>query len=380
MAFWGLGVVSLLVLAGVAWRLALPYQQTVTTAPMEVAVQPAPPTKSPDQVPAPTPSTPAPGEETVAPRQAAAEPTPAPAEPAPEKPSFDIVRVTPEGSSVIAGRAAPNAEVTVLDSGQPIGHATADQAGQWVVLPDQKLPAGGQELTLSAKEPDKPEVLGNAPVVLVVPTRDAAKPEKPASPESPAPMAPLALLTPPNAAPRLLQGEPPAASKGHLALDVIDYDEHGAIRFAGSGEPGSTIQLYVDGADAGKANVDAGGHWGLLPSIFVANGQHRVRVDNIGIHGQVLARVELPFDRAVITPEEVMAGRVVVQPGQNLWRIARHAYGQGVHYTVIYSANRDQIRNANLIYPGQIFALPSLPAASPPMVSTGTSASASKSK
>jgi nucleoid-associated protein YgaU len=49
---------------------------------------------------------------------------------------------------------------------------------------------------------------------------------------------------------------------------------------------------------------------------------------------------------------------MVVQPGQNLWRIARHTYGRGVRYTVIYAANRDTIRDPRLIYPGQVFALP----------------------
>jgi len=49
---------------------------------------------------------------------------------------------------------------------------------------------------------------------------------------------------------------------------------------------------------------------------------------------------------------------VVVQPGQNLWRLARSAYGTGVRYTVIYLANRDQIRDPRLIYPGQAFAVP----------------------
>jgi nucleoid-associated protein YgaU len=51
-------------------------------------------------------------------------------------------------------------------------------------------------------------------------------------------------------------------------------------------------------------------------------------------------------------------GRVVIQPGNSLWRISRVIYGQGVQYTVIYQANKEQIRNPDLIYPGQIFATP----------------------
>jgi nucleoid-associated protein YgaU len=49
--------------------------------------------------------------------------------------------------------------------------------------------------------------------------------------------------------------------------------------------------------------------------------------------------------------------RVVIR-GDNLWQISRTTYGRGIRYTVIYKANRDQIRDPDLIYPGQIFVLP----------------------
>jgi nucleoid-associated protein YgaU len=48
----------------------------------------------------------------------------------------------------------------------------------------------------------------------------------------------------------------------------------------------------------------------------------------------------------------------VVQPGASLWRIARRTYGDGVHYSLIYEANQSQIRDPDLIYPGQIFTVP----------------------
>jgi nucleoid-associated protein YgaU len=49
---------------------------------------------------------------------------------------------------------------------------------------------------------------------------------------------------------------------------------------------------------------------------------------------------------------------LVVQRGENLWRLARFVYGRGVLYTIIYEANRGRIDNPHLIYPGQVFQLP----------------------
>ena len=49
---------------------------------------------------------------------------------------------------------------------------------------------------------------------------------------------------------------------------------------------------------------------------------------------------------------------VTVQPGNTLWGIASAAYGDGVMYVRVFDANKSQIRDADLIYPGQIFVLP----------------------
>lgn len=55
--------------------------------------------------------------------------------------------------------------------------------------------------------------------------------------------------------------------------------------------------------------------------------------------------------------------QVIIQPGNNLWKLSRQIYGKGMMYTVIYEANKDQIRKPDLIYPGQIFLTPEAAAA-----------------
>lgn len=47
-----------------------------------------------------------------------------------------------------------------------------------------------------------------------------------------------------------------------------------------------------------------------------------------------------------------------VKKGDCLWNIAKKFYGKGSKYTVIYNANRDKIRNPNLIYTGQVLTIP----------------------
>jgi nucleoid-associated protein YgaU len=48
----------------------------------------------------------------------------------------------------------------------------------------------------------------------------------------------------------------------------------------------------------------------------------------------------------------------IVTRGDSLWRISRITYGAGEQYAIVYRANRDRIRNPNLIHPGQVLVLP----------------------
>jgi nucleoid-associated protein YgaU len=52
---------------------------------------------------------------------------------------------------------------------------------------------------------------------------------------------------------------------------------------------------------------------------------------------------------------------ITVQRGFTLWGIAEANFGNGILYVQIFQENSADIRDPDLIYPGQIFALPDLP-------------------
>ena len=62
--------------------------------------------------------------------------------------------------------------------------------------------------------------------------------------------------------------------------------------------------------------------------------------------------------RAAENPPKPANQTYTVVRGDCLWNIAKKYYGNGSKYTVIYNANRDKIKNPNLIYPGQVLTIP----------------------
>jgi len=78
---------------------------------------------------------------------------------------------------------------------------------------------------------------------------------------------------------------------------------------------------------------------------------------NDKVHGQM--------QRMLDAWEQEEANKVVnytVVRGDYLWKIAKkdRFYGNGFAWPVIYNANRDQIKDPDLIYPKQVFKIPSL--------------------
>ncbi len=282
-------------------------------------------------------------------------------------PSFDVVRLSQDGDTVLAGRAAPGSEVTVRDGENILGTTKADERGEWVLVPTDRLDPGSRALTLEAKLPDGSTRQGTDQVVVVVPEPGKDIAGRPAA--TPAQEEPLALLIPtqPEAS-----GEAPVATRvlqrpslpgsvetasGDLTLDVVDYDDKGNLRLSGRGLSGAGVIAYLDNGSIGGVTVDQRGLWTLVPDRPVEPGVYTLRLDQLNA-GKVVSRLELPFSRAAPLTDFSGQAFVVVQPGNSLWRIARRVMGEGDRFTVIYQANKDQIGNPDLIYPGQIFEVP----------------------
>ena len=191
----------------------------------------------------------------------------------------------------------------------------------------------------------------------------------------------------------VLRGPDPAAG---VQIDSIAYSDAGAVQVAGMGGAGGAVRLYLDGKALLETLTDDAGRWaGTLPP--VDPGLYTLRADLLDGAGKVVARAETPFLReapealaaaaaaaappATAAPEPAATAAapamadapaaptapqtaapavqvVTVQPGFTLWGIARETYGDGVLYVKVFEANRSQIRNPDLIYPGQVFTLP----------------------
>ncbi|WP_421863028.1 LysM peptidoglycan-binding domain-containing protein [Parvibaculum sp.] len=291
------------------------------------------------------------GDTEPAPSEVIAEAPSEPAEPGAEEedpaiPTFDIVRVERDGSALAAGRSLPGARIQLKANGEVVAETTSDDNGEWVAVLEKPLSTGTIELRLTAINPDGSSKDSKQVVTVSVPESEDEQM--------------LVVRSEPGKASKVLQGPGVPADAGSLVLETVDYDDEGNVIISGRADAGATVRIYIGGELAGETKADETGRWELSPETDIAPGQYALRVDQVDEQGQVVGRVEVPFERG--EREAVLAalkqGKVVIQPGNNLWNIARNVYGSGFSYTIIYEANKAQIRDPNLIYPGQVFETP----------------------
>jgi len=309
------------------------------------------------------------------------------ATPSPENsdgiPSFDVARIEPSGEAVIAGRATPGATVELLRNGEVHDRAVADASGQFVIVPP-RLPAGTYDLTLRATQPDGKQMTSRQRVTTALEEKSADRPM-------------VALMTPDKPTIVLSQPADSKPAAGAVAVQAVEIEPGGKFHVSGQARPGAALRLYLNDSFVTSVTAGADGRFAVTINEGVAPGSYRVRLDETSSSGAVRARAEVPFNvpdtlttASVTTPNRrpdaatpqqpqlAAAGTTVlpdagsspstvvvpkittttVSRGDSLWRLSQLSYGAGTRYAVIYKANREQIRNPNLIYPGQIFVLP----------------------
>lgn len=337
-------------------------------------------------------------------------------------PVFDVLRLEGDGSLVVAGKAAPNAVVDVISRTRVLGSAKAAENGDFAIIVDEALKAGDYQLVLRATAEDKSVATSQQTAILSVPetpdgqvlalveeagkaSRMITQPqlaptvdEKITAPEAVAGTAPAATTatTTGTSVPVAPSGtDVPAklASEASttIAVEAVEIDGN-SVFVAGHAKGGQSVNILANEKLLGTATISPEGRYLLQTQQPLAVGDYIIRADLMDASGKILATARVPFRReagdnvsAVASrfgevpaqntgqnsqttenattgqPLEKAEGSVIIRKGDNLWTISKRTYGNGLRYTTIYLANSDQIKNPDLIWPGQVFVMPKTP-------------------
>ncbi|MDP9570445.1 UNVERIFIED_ORG: nucleoid-associated protein YgaU [Agrobacterium larrymoorei] len=271
---------------------------------------------------------------------AAPQPTQTPAQPATpsaptttgdaaQLPTFDVLRVEPDGSAVIAGKAQPGSQLEIVNKGEVIAKTPVEGSGDFAAVLDSPLPPGNHELVLRATGKDGKVSESSEVATVSVPVQKngdllamVTTPGKASR-----------VLTMPEAAPPALQAQvtPPAADgtqtptnaaqssnaapanaapeTASVRVTAVEFDGS-KIYIAGSAPAGTTIRALVeDDTRVGESKAEASGSFVVEGDIQLSVGSHIITAEALDASGKVTVRVRVPFSR----PETDQA-TVAMQP------------------------------------------------------------------
>ncbi len=323
-----------------------------------------------------------------------------------DTPSDATVIIAPQPVAVAEAPETPTVDTPAEAAIEAIGiklTGTAQTGGN--DLPEETVEV--QASTPAAAEPAAPTVEAGEPAPVAVEAPDVVTEAVPEPTGVPTTDAVPTVLIADNDGVRIVQGAEEVAPS-EITIDAISYGDNGDAILTGRGDADAVARVYLNNAITGETAVDPSGDWSLALT-DVAAGIYTLRVDQIDGTGAVTSRFETPFKREdpvlvaaaaapepasikeeIETPTPVVdtpptpaptepvaeavtettapaapaprVTAVTVQPGFTLWKIAKDAYGQGDLYVQVFDANKDAIKNPDLIYPGQVFEVPNVSA------------------
>ncbi|WP_425083052.1 LysM peptidoglycan-binding domain-containing protein [Ruegeria profundi] len=291
-------------------------------------------------------------------------------EPAPEEPAPTVEETSSEPE--VAEDPEPEAEDTTVANVEPEQSTeTADAGTEAAEAGTETADAGAEAENTSTEIADAGAETQNTGADTEKAVVEAESTSEEAT-ETPAESQQVAILRSGEDGVELVQSPSEENSAPQqVELDTIGYSDTGDVQLTGRLNEGSAVRIYLNNRLVADVTPEDDGNWrgdleGIDPGVYT------LRVDEVHSDGTVLSRVETPFKREPVEvlqaaeaqtseqPQETPAPirSVTVQAGDTLWAISRERFGDGVLYVRLFDANRELIRDPDLIFPGQVFTIP----------------------
>ncbi|MBO8425340.1 MAG: LysM peptidoglycan-binding domain-containing protein [Proteobacteria bacterium] len=273
----------------------------------------------------------------VDPAVPAEQPVAAPAQTEPFAPMFDIVRIEPAGTVVVAGRWMPNKNVSIVVNGDIVATERTDDNGEFVYAPSREFEPGNYTISLIGVDP---EMKSEENVFVYISARGYKNS--------------VSLLMTDEGS-TLLQA-PTMLVDGDLSVSKIDYLDTGRIVVSGDALPRLRVTLALDDEYLGVARVSDHKHFGLGADVgeLTPGQEYKLTIRLHDGDGRTIAQVTHEFEMPKMTGDDDTY--YTVRRGDCLWIIARNFLRRGVLFSII--ADRNNIENPDLIYPNQNLQIP----------------------
>ena len=277
-------------------------------------------------------------------------------------PKVDILKVSPDGSYIIAGKGKPNSTISILEKGNKIESVDADESGSWVIVSKDNLESGDNLLIINQDNIDGTSTQSKEIYITKIDKKNETKPlvieiENDDGGKLSIIQSPSIKKLENNVENDLTLSEKHINKKNVFKIQSVSFSQDGSLSIQGIANYGSNIEILVN-KNLSSIFLKNKPEWIFNSSYKLGYGMHKLVANLKSQNNTILDSITLPFMRSEMPSGELPDNYVLIKPGDMLWTISFKIYGNPLKYIEIYEENRDQITNPDLIFPGQVFSIP----------------------
>jgi hypothetical protein len=275
---------------------------------------------------------------------------------------LEVIRVRPDGSLVIAGKGLPNSKVEIISGSTVIATTTSDKIGEFVAVPEKQLKSGEHLLAFRQITKNGNITIANEAVAINV-TGGTNDIPIVAIIDSEGKLGARVIQAPGLIESKIennVNEEKKSTEKINPTISILafTYDAKvGRLILSGIAYGGIQINAGFSGKETSSTKI-LNNKWSLTIPGKLISGKQKVSAVLLGKDGKILSKNSVNISGKSIQNANGKTF-IIVQKGDALWNIAFNRLGLGQRYIDIVDLNKEIITNPDLIYPQQLFVIPS---------------------
>ena len=275
---------------------------------------------------------------------------------------LEVIRVRPDGSLVIAGKGLPNSKVEIISGSTVIATTTSDKIGEFVAVPEKQLKSGEHLLAFRQITKNGNITIANEAVAINV-TGGTNDIPIVAIIDSEGKLGARVIQAPGLIESKIennVNEEKKSTEKINPIISILafTYDAKvGQLILSGTAYGGIQINAGFSGKETSSTKI-LNNKWSLTIPGKLISGKQKVSAVLLGKDGKILSKNSVNISGKSIQNANGKTF-IIVQKGDALWNIAFNRLGLGQRYIDIVDLNKEIITNPDLIYPKQLFVIPS---------------------
>ena len=275
---------------------------------------------------------------------------------------LEVIRVRPDGSLVIAGKGLPNSKVEIISGSTVIATTTSDKIGEFVAVPEKQLKSGEHLLAFRQITKNGNVTIANEAVAINV-TGGTNDIPIVAIIDSEGKLGARVIQAPGLIESKIennVNEEKKSIEQINPTISILafTYDAKvGQLILSGIAYGGIQINAGFSGKETSSTKI-LNNKWSLTIPGKLISGKQKVSAVLLGKDGKALSKNSVNISGKSIQNANGKTF-IIVQKGDALWNIAFNRLGLGQRYIDIVDLNKEIITNPDLIYPKQLFVIPS---------------------